>query len=321
MSRTLACASFVVAGCLGPLASDVPGSGHDILPAGTKVPALTDDPVERARLAEHDGVDGVVRLTSAFAGSSSIRVWDFGPAPTFAAPLMMIATRDAGGQLVRVPHNTIIASLPGDPGYSPFWAISAVEVTDRYAGEILPSFAAVDQAVQSGLVLPPVALGFAVNCPAVAPDVRVAVGGGQTLPPNATFYYEGKTVPYFDFGKMPLSGVLVPEQRRFQLRREGQEPLSEAARNIDMTGDGDIDDSNDIFMQRPGTPTTTPLARLVTVVVPLATSSIDDSRDETVAALTDALQLFGPAPTSSVVGYRETEELHNWITQQTSGGL
>lgn len=309
------------AGCLGPLASDVPVRGSAILAPGTTVPPLADDPTEHARLAEFDGVDGMLRLQSAFAQGQPVKVWDFGPAPSFVAPLLMLVKKQPDGTFARVPHNTIIAASPGDPGYSPFWSIMFVEVTNNYAGEILPSFAAVDQAITEGLVLAPRAATFAVNCPAVAPEVRVAVGGGQSLPPNATFYYEGTTVPYFDFGPMPAVGLAVPEQRRYQLRREGQEPLSEIARNVDMTADGDVDDTNDVFTARPGPATSSPLVRTVAVVVPVGTRSIDDSADDTMSSITDAAQLFAPGPTSNVIGYQITDQLHNWAGQRTNGGL
>ncbi len=309
------------AGCLGPLASDVPAGGTEILPAGTVVPPLADDPAAHARLAELDGVDGVIRLQSAFSQGQPVKVWDFGAAPNFVAPLLMLVRKQPDGTFARVPHNTIIAASPGDPGYSPFWSIMFVEVTDHYAGEVLPSFAAVDQAISEGLVLPPRAATFAVNCPAVAPEIRLAVGGGQSLPPNATFYYAGTTLPYYDFGPMPVVGLGVPEQRRYQLRREGQEPLSEIIRGIDMTADGDIDDTNDVFTARPGAATSSPLVRTVTVVVPVGTRSIDDSADETMASITDAAQLFAPAPTPNVVGYQVMDELHNWAGQRTAGGI
>ena len=313
--------ALVHAGCLGPLASDVPAAGNAVRPPGTPIPALADDPVEHARLAAHDGVDDLIRLQSAFAQGQPMKVWDFGPAPTFAAPLLMVVRRQADGTVTRVPHNTIIAASPGDPGYSPFWTIRYLEVTEKYRGAILPSFAAVDEAIAVGLVRPPLDAGFTVNCPAVAPEVRVAVGGGQTLPPNASFYYEGTTVPYFDFGPMPADGSNIPEQRRYQLRREGQEPLSEVVRNVDMTADGDIDDTNDVFTARPGLPTSSPLVRTVTVAVPLATLSIDDSGDDSVASIASASQLFAPGPTASVIGYRVTDELRNVAGQRVVGGL
>ncbi len=312
--------AYIVAfqvGCLDPLTSDVVETSSEILPPGTVVPAL-----DAPTLAELDGVDELVILERAFSEGGSVRVWDFGPAPSFAAPLFALVERDAQGELTRIDHNTIVAVVPGDPGYSPFWAVLMLEITDRYAGEILPSFAAVDQAISLGLVKPPVLQALAVNCPVVASDVRLDVGSGATLPPNATFYYEGHTVPYFDFGLMPLvDRSAVPEQRGYQLRREGQEPLSELVRNVDMTGDGDLNDTNDIYTQRPDVSTSSPLVRLVRVVVPEATSSIDVTRDETMATLTSATQLFAPAPQATVVGYEVTDELHNRPGQRQPGGL
>lgn len=316
MNKLASIITFQVA-CLDPLASDaVQGSG-EILPAGTIVPAL-----DAPGLVDLDGVDDLVVLESAFAEGVPVRGWDFGPAPSFAAPLFALVERDAQGELARIDHNTIISVLPGDPGYSPFWAVLMLEVTARYAGEILPSFAAVDQAIALGLVEPPVLQPLAVNCPVVAANVRIEVGGGATMPPNAAFYYEGRTVPYFDFGLMPLvDRSTVPEQHGYQLRREGQEPLSEIARNIDMTGDGDTNDTNDIYAQRPDVSTSTPLVRRVLVVVPESTSSIDVTRDETQATLTSASQLFDPDPRPTVVGYEVSDELHNRPGQRQPGGL
>lgn len=316
MNKLVCIVAFQV-GCLGPLASDVVETSSEILPPGTVVP-----PLDAPMLAELDGVDELVILESAFAEGVVVRVWDFGPAPSFAAPLFVLVERDAQGELTRIDHNTIVAVVPGDPGYSPFWAVLMLEVTDRYAGEIVPSFAAVDQAIELGLVKPPVLQVLAVNCPVVAPDVRLDVGGGAMLPPNATFYYEGHTVPYFDFGSMPLvDRSTVPEQRSYQLRREGQEPLSELVRNVDMTGDGDLNDTNDIYTQRPDVSTSSPLVRLVRVVVPEATSSIDVTRDETMATLTSATQLFAPDPQATVVGYEVTDDPRNRPAQRQPGGL
>ena len=167
--------AYIVAfqvGCLDPLTSDVVETSSEILPPGTVVPAL-----DAPTLAELDGVDELVILERAFSEGGSVRVWDFGPAPSFAAPLFALVERDAQGELTRIDHNTIVAVVPGDPGYSPFWAVLMLEITDRYAGEILPSFAAVDQAISLGLVKPPVLQALAVNCPVVASDVTTGASG------------------------------------------------------------------------------------------------------------------------------------------------
>jgi hypothetical protein len=57
-------------------------------------------------------------------------------------------------------------------------------------------------------------------------------------------------------------------------------------------------------------------------VVPVTTASIDTSMNEASAALRDATQLFSPDPRPGVViGYRVTNEIHNWPGQHTIGGL
>jgi hypothetical protein len=324
MTRSIAIASLVATGCLGPQASDTPIVQTMILPAGSTVVSALDDPAVVTQLAVNDGVDDVIARQTAFANGAVVHVWDFGAAPDFAAPLFVIVRRDNNGALTRTPHNTIIEAIPGDPGYSPFWAAFFVEITDRYNGELLTSFAAVEEAVELGLVLPPVAQPFAVNCPIVGANVRVQVAdGAPPVGPNATFYYRGKTVPYFDFGVMPLvAGVRVPEAPRYRLRREGQEPLSEIERHVDMDGDGDANDTNDIYPADPRSSTATPRLRAVDVVVPVTTASIDTSMNEASAALRDATQLFSPDPQPDVViSYRVTNEIHNWPGQHMVGGL
>ncbi|HEY4239156.1 MAG TPA: hypothetical protein VGM88_05045 [Kofleriaceae bacterium] len=310
-------------GCLGPLASDTPPGGAGILPAGSVTPSWTDDPTTLAQIVANQGVSGTIRRESAFANGAPVHVWDFGPAPTFAAPLFMIVTHDDTGAIVRVPHNTIIEALPGDPGYSPYWAVLYVQITPAYAGEILPSAAAVDAAVAAGLVEPPVLQSLVVNCPIVAPDVRLAVGGGASpIPPNAMFYFAGETVPYFDFGPMPAGadGTLV-EQRRYELHREGEEPLSEPVRNVDIDGDGDTDDTNDLYEAAPGLPTSSPVVRTVEVAIPSTIASIDTSQNDAVAALDDATQLFDPDPTADVLAFQIGDTLHNRPGQQHEGAL
>lgn len=310
----------LLTGCLGPQVDDTPLASTALLPAGSTVASLLDDPASAARVADHDGVDGVVPRETAFSGAV-VHVWDFGPAPAFAAPLFVLMERDATGALVRTPHNTIVDVVPGDPGYSPFWAPFVLEVTDLYAGELVTSVAAVEEAVERGLVAAPVAQELAVNCPVVGAGVGLEVGVGRVAPPNATFYYRGVTVPYFDFGAMPILAGRVPEGTRYRLRREGQEPLSELVRHVDMTGDGDVNDSNDIYAADPAAVTSTPLLRRTDVVIRSSTASIDTSQDDTVAELQRGDQLFAPTPQSAVISYDVTDELHNIAGQRSMDGL
>ena len=83
-----------------------------------------------------------------------------------------------------------------------------------------------------------------------------------------------------------------------------------------MTGDGDMLDTNDVYT------TTSPLAHTVRVTVAAGTRSIDSSRDETIADLRTATQLFNPMPVAAtVLAYESTADLHDVVAQRHAGGL
>jgi hypothetical protein len=263
-------------------------------------------------------------LLSGFADGQAIHYWDFGEAPTFAAPIFALIRRDGDGAITPVSHRTIIEAIPGDPGYSPYWTVWFVEVTDKYAGEIIPSVAAMQEAERLGLVSAPVMQRFAVNCPAVSRDISLEVGAGNpALAPPSTFYWQGKTVRYYDLGTLSVpDGVSVPESPRYVLRREGQEPLSEPVRGVDMTGDGDVKDSNDILERLPSDADYTPQSRIVRVVVPQAYRSIDTSLDDSDADFRAASDLFNPDPVvGNVIAFDETTKLRNNPVQREAGAL
>jgi hypothetical protein len=171
---TLLVGVAAAAACIGPQVEDEPGPGNEVLPAGSVLPDAEDDAALEAQIAEHDGVDGLVAIENAFANGASIGLWDFGVAPAFSAPVFVLGRRDGDG-FTGVPHPLLVEVAPGDPGYSPYWAVFRVHVTDAYRGEVIPSVSAIDEAVRRGLVEPPIYdEGEAVNCPVVAADVRLA---------------------------------------------------------------------------------------------------------------------------------------------------
>jgi hypothetical protein len=266
-------------------------SADTIMPPGTELPSIDDDPDLAEELDEYDGVDGLIPRLNAFANGAPVRAWDFGPAPPFAAPVYRLVKR-SGEDLVFVPHNPLVDSLPGDPGYSPY---------ERPASQPL-----------------------AIDCPIVASDVRLEVGGGEPpMAPPRRFNVRGFTVAYYDFGLMAVDEdrVRVPDVRRYVVRREGGEPISEPLRGVDMTGDGDTNDTNDIYVRTLGE-RPTPRCRTVSVAVPAATESIDTHADETMAALRDAEQLFDPDPVAgTVVAYTITDEVRHCVFQREDGGL
>ncbi|HEV7557730.1 MAG TPA: hypothetical protein VGO00_19830, partial [Kofleriaceae bacterium] len=207
--------------------------------------------------------------------------------------------------------------------YSPFWSVFALVVTDSYDGELITSTTAIDEAVRDGLVEAPLARSVAFDRPMVATDVQLDVGTGQPIRPTAFFYYEHKTVPYFDFGAMPISSeVDVPIDTRYVLARQGELPLSEPIRGVDMDRDGDTVDSNDIYAHAVADPDRSPLCRTVNVVIEASIASIDTSGDDAVADLRDAAQLFDPSPiTPTVIAFTSTDDVRNCPQQRTPGGM
>ena len=112
----------------------------------------------------------------------------------------------------------------------------------------------------------------------------------------------------------------MPVAPRYVLRRDGQEPLSEPIRHVDLDGDGDIVDSNDVYERAATDPTRSPLCKRIDVAVITSTQSIDNSHDDTMAEIESATQLFTPNPTAAVVGFQDTGELANCPAQRTAGG-
>jgi hypothetical protein len=292
-----------------------------VLPSGTPVPSLYDDDAEAAQIAASDGVPDLIPLISAFADGGPIGYWDFGPAPAFAAPLFVLSMRDAGGNLVPLGVPTIVGVIPGDAGYSPFWLKSVVEVTDKYQGQVIASVAALNEAVTLGLVKPPQLTDVNIDCPIVHAGAQLDGGAGAApIAPAGRFYYEGLEGRYFDFGPAgPNDAAGVPPAKLYRLTRLGGLPLSEPARHVDMDGDGDTNDTNDIFAAVGADARRSALCQIVNVTVPASTASIDTTHDATKADLRAESDLFvGGAPVAkNVLAYDVTTTLVNCPTRST----
>ncbi|MBL4632387.1 MAG: hypothetical protein JKY56_00870, partial [Kofleriaceae bacterium] len=281
--------------CLDPLTDDEVALSGAILPEGSTVADAHEDPLVEAKISDNDGVGSLVPLLSGFADGQAIQYWDFGETVEFAIPFYIVVERDGDNNLVRTGHHAIIDRIPGDQGYSPYWRVFYLEVTAAYQGEIMPSFAAVDEAIGLGLVGEPTNPGVVVNCPVVASDVRLAVGGaGGPVSPPSLFYWNGRTVKYYNFGPQNVDGARLVVNEMYTLRREGREALSEPRRGVDITGDGDLWDTNDIFLSSIGASDYSPLVRVNNVAVPLATNSIDSAPLE--VDFTTSEDLFNPGP-------------------------
>ncbi len=304
--------AVLASACLDPLVSDAPLRPGLLLTSDAVVPSATDDPSVRARVAAFDGVEGdIIPLRSGFGGGGPVRYWDFGEASPEAIPLYLVVREVAtggifeteSGQYSLIGHPPIFDAIPGDPAYTPWWSVFLLPVAARWDDQLLPSFEAVDEAIRQGLVDVPIALPVAANCPVVLPEARLEAPDGTLTPPSRAFY-KGTWVHYFDLGVAPLLEGRVPVADAWTLRREGGEPLSEPHRGVDMTGDGDLHDTNDIFSALPGDEAYSGLVAVTEAVVAADIESIDTRGTDLEAALMGVSDLFGgedAAPTPGVV--------------------
>jgi len=304
MVKCLSLTCLVTGGCVDRLVSDEVDRGALILPAGTELPSAEDDPALAAKIDANDGFDGEVAWAlEGFWGGRAVTWWDFGSASPLPIPLYMLVEEDPHGAFEArgkkwspVPeHYPIFDKIPGDAGYSPWWEVVLVPITTRYAGEVLPSFEAVAAAEAKGLVQAPIPLPIAVNCPVVLPSARLEREPGGALEEPFEAYFRGVEVHYFSFDMIAFDGPSVALSSVYQLRREGGEPLSEVVRGVDMSGDGDAQDTNDVFLDGPGDDAYSGMVALVDVVVRGDTASIDSEGEPDVRGVDDLFARTGGA--------------------------
>jgi len=306
--------SFALGACVDPLVDDGIERPGLILSAGALVPDLLDaDPSWRVILAANDGLRDdttTVHVRTAFAEGQQVHYWDFGPASPTPIPLYLLVRasdtpefKTPRGDFSATGHAPLFDSIPGDKGYSPWWTVVLLPVTERYDGELLTSFAAVEEALRNGLVSAPITLAAAVNCPVVLPEARLERPDGSLSAPK-TAYYKGTVIHYFDFdlvGINPNSGQ-VAAPAVYELRREGSEPISEIIRAVDFTGNGDLVDTNDLFEAAPGSPAYTGLVRPIDTIIGSDLQTLDVTRSAGESALKAAADLFAyDVPDADVV--------------------
>jgi len=317
--------AVILAGCLDPRVSDEVSQSGLILPASATVPSIYDTAFG-AQIDASSGIGGTVPLYTGFAGGRLVHFWDLGPSPEYPAPLFRLVRVD-GTTTTAVAHPPIFSAIPGDAGYSPYWTVFEVPVTAAYAGELITSAAAMNEAQRQGLLGAPKQRPANVDCPVVGKDVKLEVdGGGDPIAATSVFYYKALQGRYFDFGATALAAdnVTVPTTALYELRREGGDPLSEPVRGVDLDGDGDTHDTNDIFAAARGDAAWSPRCKIVSVTVPAATHSIDTNKDEARADFKAASDLFdsASAPIPGVVlGLAATERELNCPQQSQPGGL
>jgi hypothetical protein len=267
--------SCALAGCLGPADEETPLSER-FGPANldlTTVPTLEESQlpnVDRTLFSKH-----LVKLRG-YADGEAVWYWNIdGANATFVAPVYLLV--DAEGQRLGKP---IVDSVPGDAGYTPWWRATTVRVTDKYQGEAIWSRAGIDAAVKAGLVLPPQPTTRIVNCPMVWGDELEQIPDPDAFE-ITEIWYRGRLAHWItlpgDFDleltarKMPIFPVYVLQ------RINEAAPIYEFFTKIDVNGDNQLNDSNNIFSAGLGGARYSPLWEAHLVRVSADYPSIDTS--------------------------------------------
>ena len=227
-------------GCrLDPLVSDDPGASANLLPSTASIPSITASTELTTQITLNDGLDsaalalsgGTIALQpggTAMTGattSTTVSWWAFGRAAVDPAPIYVFGTGDpTTADFQENDHPALVESVPGDRDYEPVHSIYRVRVTDKYAGEKITTLGALTDAVDLGLVEPPLAIKNFINSPIVRPGTRLQVSATATAAPR-TVYAHGYQVDSYLLGgafSVQINPVgLLPTNQVSFLRKHG----------------------------------------------------------------------------------------------------
>lgn len=211
-----------------PPGIDAPAPFLHVLPAGTAVPAISTNSELVSQIKINDGlVDaalvtsmGVVTRGTGKSAGLTVRFWNFGPSPVesgiaVAAPMYVFGTFNGTAFTPLATHLPLIDTIPGDIRYSPIRRVINVPVTALYAGELITSRDALNEATERGLVGDPVAEGTWINLPVVPTGTTLEVAPAPAAPlPARQVYSRGYLVDVFELGtslgRQPLRAGFVP---------------------------------------------------------------------------------------------------------------
>lgn len=207
------CPLLLLSSCVSDAASPAAGYSHHILPASSTVPEPAARLAQQIRL--HDSfpaVSATLTPRQGYLDGSPVNYWDFGPASARPQPAWIFRRRSSQGEPLAFGHPSLVDRVPGEEGYSPFCRLYLVYVKDTYQGEQLTSLAALEDAMEIGLVDEPIALDIVVPWPITRTGAVLALPDSQLLP-AITLFYRGQKVSAFalDTAIAPLP-PLPPEQ-------------------------------------------------------------------------------------------------------------
>jgi hypothetical protein len=243
----LAVMTCALPACLERDGIERPGYSTHVLPAGTRVPKVADDEALAMRIMNNAGASGpLVPLRTGFAGGAEVAYWDFGVSTTSVEPVWILQ-RGGGEDAEPIDHPPIVDSLPGDDAYSPFRSVFTVRVTAAYNGELISSLAALEDAIDLGIIEEPVPTGTYVSWPIVPADFALERSSEKPLTP-LELYGTGVRAHYLPVRDAQPFERSLSAGTAYSLRRQHElAPLDEGERGADLNEDGDQLDSNVIF--------------------------------------------------------------------------
>ncbi len=301
--------------------------------APAPLPAVYEDAALAAQIADNDGFAGVSPRFQAFVHGESVRYWTIPGTASTAMPVYLLCRPEGEEDCAPLDHPPIVDALPGDAGYSPFGRVHWVTVPAGWSGQ-LGSFEEVDALIAAQGLEPPRATTLLWHCPIAAQDAAIEVSDDATLGPETPVHVRGMQALCFDFTASRENRRLLPDGALFQrhvyvLTREGEDmPIAEPMRMADLTGDGDMLDSNNVFGVGLEDQDYTPLWKMVAVTVPAGYASIDTASDDDVADYRAASDMFDVAPdytitarSGQIVDFEITDTLINCPLQSADGRL
>ena len=159
-------------------------SADDVMSSGYTVNA-TDIYVNCPIVPEGSTLETGMPLTQGWHNGEAIYYFDFGENPPIAAPIYVPATGmdDQGNPVTVSGQRNIIDVIPGDEGYSDFWRVNLVIVTEDYEANALTTAADV----------------LASEYEIVEADVLVNCPVFNIAPPEVAFYQDGWPLPNHDY--------------------------------------------------------------------------------------------------------------------------
>ncbi len=310
--------------------------------------ALT--PAERIHWPGVDHAGGrVVSLVNGFANDAPSSYWFFGLAGRETDDVFLTCregddacplTRDGRIAWDRVVGKPLLARVPGDPRYSPWWQLWTVRVGSAYEPDSIRTIGQLFRAVGLGTARVDAEVledgrAALVHLPLVLRGTELEGNGGAM--PDGTGrklaidrlegWRQGLLVAFFDFSRSEgVFGASADGEARPRMpfaniytfyrvcdggaadasicsvsvaTAESHRLLSERGLGQDITGDGDLDDTNTVLGALPGAqvdvaePPYSPLWAVSQVEIPRASPLrfVDDTRDQARSDVTSAADI------------------------------